>query len=633
MPKIEFLPAGKTVKVPEGTTILEAAAKAGLEIEAPCGGEGTCGDCIVQVTAGEVESGSRGILPQAAVAEGYALACQAQLGSHPVTVVVPDQVGREGGKFSHEDETYLIRSELLPRNWQFDPLAVRWLIQTSPPQVGDGLGDLDRLTRAIRKEWGKLEVLYSLRVMRRLAGALRAQGGIVTVTMVRAENKLHVIHVEPGDHTTRNYAIAVDVGTTTVAVQLIHLSVAKILATRSSYNDQMTCGLDIISRINYARHPDRLEELRRRVLTTINRLIHQVVRSCHVNPHEISNAVISANTTMNHLLLGIQPEQIRLAPYTPTVLEVPYLTAAEVGIDINPDSWVCFSPNNGSYVGGDITAGLLCTDLATSSEAINLFVDIGTNGELVVGNRDFLMSCACSAGPAFEGGGIEWGMRAAMGAIEKVEVDPETGAARWSTIGNVRPQGICGSGMIDLLANLFLTGWIDAAGKFNRSRPCCYIQLDGKRACYTIVPEGKTATGEALTISEVDIENIIRAKAAIYSACSLMLRRVGIEFSDLEQIYIAGGFGRFLELDKAIVLGLMPDLAREKFRFIGNASLIGSYMVVVSQENRERQIELARRMTYIDLSNEPGYMDEYTGGLFLPHTDRSRFPTVRPRIP
>jgi uncharacterized 2Fe-2S/4Fe-4S cluster protein (DUF4445 family) len=430
----------------------------------------------------------------------------------------------------------------------------------------------------------------------------------------------------------RHFGIAVDVGTTTIAVQLVYLPLAEIVAVRSDYNDQISCGLDVISRINYARRPDRLEDLRRRVLDTVNRLILQVCESHDVSPHEISNAILSGNTVMTHLLLGLNPEHIRIAPYTPTLHETPFLNAGDVGLQINPESWVAFSPCVGSYVGGDITAGVLCTDLATDTEAVSLFIDIGTNGEIVVGNRDFLITCACSAGPAFEGGGIGCGMRAALGAIEGVEVDPETGQADWRTIGNVKPKGICGSGMISLLAGLFSTGWIDAAGKFDRSRPSPIIHCVGRRATYTLVAASESDSGQALLISETDIENIIRAKAAIYSACALLVKQVGLNFTDLAHVYIAGGFGRFLDLDQATTLGLIPDLPRERFQYIGNSSLMGSYIVLVSQEYRQLQLELARRMTYVELSTDPTYMDQYTGALFIPHTDPERFPTVRARL-
>jgi uncharacterized 2Fe-2S/4Fe-4S cluster protein (DUF4445 family) len=323
---------------------------------------------------------------------------------------------------------------------------------------------------------------------------------------------------------------------------------------------------------------------------------------------------------MMHLLLGLNPEYIRLDPFTPTVLALPFLRASEVGIDIQPMAPVMISPAVGSYVGGDITAGILCTDLVGHDDAVSLFMDIGTNGEVVLGNKEFLLAAACSAGPAFEGGGIKCGMRAAAGAIEKVAVDPATGLAVFRTIGRMKPLGICGSGMISLLAELLKTGWIDAAGKLNRSKPSGSIRIDGRKAAYTLVSEEESRTGRAIAVDEQDIENIIRAKASLYAACSLMLTQLGMTFHDLAKVYIAGGFGRFLDLDDAVAIGLLPDLPRDRFHFIGNASLKGSTMSLVSRKHRQRQKEQARRMTYLELTTTPAYMDQYTAALFLPHT-------------
>ncbi|MCK4983135.1 MAG: ATP-binding protein, partial [Victivallaceae bacterium] len=254
---------------------------------------------------------------------------------------------------------------------------------------------------------------------------------------------------------------------------------------------------------------------------------------------------------------------------------------------------------------------------------------IGTNGEIVIGNCDFIMTCACSAGPAFEGGGIKCGMRAALGAIEKVEINPDTAEAKYQTIGNVKPKGICGSGMISLLAKLLLSGWIDPAGKLDRARASEFIKVENRSASYIIVPAAESDTGEDIVISEVDFENIIRTKAAIYSACSLILKQVEMNFEDISNIYIAGGFGRFLDLEMSITIGLLPDLDRSKFKYIGNSSLTGTYMVLMSQEFREKQLDIAKRMTYIDLSSDPKYMDQYMSALFLPHTDKSLFPSVK----
>lgn len=629
MPLVTFLPSGKSVAVPSGTTLPDAAREAKIEIESPCGGKGTCGKCIVRIISGDVDSDSLGLLTQTVVSEGNVLACKTRVLNSDVTVEVPEQIGRHGGKFGDSsDDMNLIRHELLPQNWQYDPVALKWYVSVPPAQLGDGLSDLDRLTRALQLVWGKKEFVYPLSVIRLIADMLRAENGNVTVTLIREPERFHVIDIEPGNSTVQHFGVAIDVGTTTVAVQLVFLPEAEIVATRSDYNAQITCGLDVISRINYARRPEHLQELRSRVLWTVNRLIEQVSQSHNVQPQQICNAVISGNTTMTHLLLGLQPEYIRLEPYTPTLLEAPYLSAHDVGLEINPESRVHISPAVGSYVGGDITAGLLCLDLTPRENGVSLFIDIGTNGEIVMGNNDFLMTCACSAGPAFEGGGIEFGMRAAIGAIEKVQIEPATGRAIFETIGNVKPQGICGSGMISLLANLFLTGWLDAAGKLNRNRHCESIFAEGRVAKYIIARADETASGKDIIVSELDIDNMIRAKAAIYSACALMVNQIGMQLSDLEKIYIAGGFGRFLDLEKAIVIGLLPDLPREKFQYIGNSSLLGSYMILVSQEYRQRQLELAKRLTYLELNTDPTYMDQYTGALFLPHTNPNLFPTV-----
>jgi len=465
-------------------------------------------------------------------------------------------------------------------------------------------------------------------VLKKLAAVLRADGGNLTVTVIRDGETTHLVDLEAGDQTTRHFGLAVDVGTTTIAVQLVFLPLAQVWGTRNDYNDQVACGLDVISRINYARTPERLEELRGRVVSTVNRLVAQVCEAHDVRPDEVTNAVIAGNPTMTHLFLGLQPEFLRLDPYTPTVNHLPYLQAAEIGLAINPESRIVFCPSVGSYVGGDITAGVLCTDLTRSPE-VSLFIDIGTNGEIVIGNSDFLVTCACSAGPAFEGGGIECGMRASAGAIEKVVVDPATGTPVSLVIGNIKPKGICGSGMISLLSELFITGWLDGQGRFSRQRESPAIRVEGRNARYLLADAEESGTGKELSITEIDILSIIRAKAAIYSACAVLLKNLGLGFSDLDRLYIAGGFGRFLDIDKAVVLGLLPDLDRSKFTYLGNSSLTGAYMVLVSRDFEHRMHDAASRMTYIDLGAEPNYMDEYTGALFIPHTDRTLFPSVR----
>lgn len=624
MPEVTFLPNKITVNVAPGTELLDAIRQTGIEIEAPCGGKGSCGKCLVQIMSGDVHSDSLGLLSEKAVAEGYVLACKTQVNGSPVQVRIDQKIGKTGGKFlEDEPETTRVAPELLPRSEQIRPLATQRQVTVPPPQLEDGLSDIDRLTQALGKN-----VTFSLPVLQKAADTLRASDGKVTATLAENSDQIEVIELaakNPG-----NYGIAVDIGTTTVAVQLVALSDGKIVGTKSAYNEQISCGLDVISRINYARRPDRLTELQTRILNTLNQLIEQLCQNHQISAEIIFSAAISGNTTMIHLLLGLKPEYIRLEPYCPTVHNIPRLQAAEMGLAIHPRAPIYFSPAVGSYVGGDITAGLLCTQLATESEAIRLFIDIGTNGELVIGNADFLMTCACSAGPAFEGGGIRQGMRAAIGAIDAVTIDPETGEASCRTIGHVPPRGICGSGMISLLASLFKSGWLDAAGKLNREKASSVIRpVNGRLAEYVLVPAEKSSSGQVITINETEIENIIRAKAAIYSAISLILEQIGLEIDAIDQIFIAGGFGRYLNLENAITIGLIPDLPREKFHYLGNSSLTGTYMLLVSVNHRKRQQELARKMTYLELNTSPDYMDQYTGALFLPHTDTSLFPSVK----
>ncbi len=630
MPTITFQPHGVTVDVPTGTELLDAARLAGIEIDAPCGGQGTCGGCAVRIVSGRLDTaGNDSLHITRSLDRDEILACRARVSDSDITIHVPEQSRIAGGQFiDMQEEPAHLPEDLLVRPLNGAALAESAEVQVSGAVPGDDLPDMARLTDALRLHSGIEDIDCGIYALRQIADAIRDDEGRMTVTLARKGTRGHIIDVRTRSEKRGHWGLAVDVGTTTVAVRLVSISDGKILTTLTDYNGQIACGLDIISRINYARGRKRLAELRWRVLNTINRLIAEALRSGGIEKDHLCSAFISGNTTMIHLLLGLNPEYIRIAPYTPTILEVPDMTASAVGLDMHPEAVVSFSPAVGSYVGGDITAGILCTDLVTETEDINIFIDLGTNGEVVVGNRDFLMACACSAGPAFEGGGIKDGMRAARGAIEKVDIDTETGKCRSEIIGGTGAEGICGSGMISLLAGLFRNGWIDAAGRFSRSKSSPYINFDGRQASYRIVAGEESKTGRDITIDERDIENVMRAKAAVYAACALMLRRAGITFEDLSHIYIAGGFGRYLNIEDAITIGLLPDLPGGRFRFLGNTSLAGSTMMLLSESHRRMQIEHSRRMTYVELNTDPEYMDQYTGALFLPHTDRRLFPSV-----
>ena len=532
MPRVTFYPGGHEVEVVSGTSLLEACRAVGLDIEAPCGGEGACGKCVVHVRSGDVQGGDASSFCSEAQAYRAVLSCRARCSDSALEIFVPEPQGMAGGKFSEAFAGPETGHEQLSFG-PLSPLSRKMRLEVSRPRLEDGLSDLCRLTRSLSALQGGEEILCDISAMQNLAEALRQDDGNVTVTLCSAGESQRMIAVEAGQREDRHFGIAVDLGTTTVAVNLVRLTDGRILAARTDYNEQITCGLDVISRINYARKPHCLADLRERAVRTINRLIASAAVQVGAAQAEISACALSGNTTMVHLLLGLVPEYIRIEPYTPTVLSALSLRASEVGLDIAPAAPVCISPGVGSYVGGDITAGLLAAGLASRHGPPCLFIDIGTNGEIVIGNRDFLIGCACSAGPAFEGGGISCGMRAALGAIERVEVDEATGVARCFTIGEVPPKGICGSGMISVIAELYRKGWLDQAGKLSREKSSPAVKVDGRWASYTLVQAGEAEDAGQIAINETDIQNILRAKAAIYSACALMLEQLGIQFDDL----------------------------------------------------------------------------------------------------
>jgi uncharacterized 2Fe-2S/4Fe-4S cluster protein (DUF4445 family) len=550
MPKVTFHPGVQSADVPVGATLIDAARLAEAPLEAPCGGRGTCGGCLVRVVSGAVDQSLAASLPSYTLEEGHVLACHSKVKDQDVTVYVPEFHALDEGPIpASYDDAALIEDGVFPPD--LAPLA-------------------------------------------------------------------------PGE-----YGVAMDLGTTTVAVKLIRLKDGKTLSSFVDYNSQVKCGSDVISRMEYGRKTSGLRELKRRAFQSLNRLIEAAAKQAGVPANTVSCAVVAGNPTMIHLLLGKDPNYLR-QEIDPAGISNLQLTAGEMGLSIAPGAPVFFPPAVGNYVGGDVTAGMLCTQLAQPTGKLRLLIDIGTNGEVVIGDGGFFMSCACSAGPAFEGGGLTHGMRAAPGAVDKVEVDPKTGKATYTTIGNEKPRGLCGSGVLTLLAELFLKGFLDAAGKFQVERKSPYIKVVGRRARYIIAPENETGLGEDLTLNEVDIESVLRAKAAVYAACSLVLARIGASFNDLDRIYIAGGFGRTLDFEKAVTLGLLPDVPRARFRYIGNSSLTGASMALTSRVSRDKLQELLPLIQYLDLSTECKYYEHYTGALFIPHTDSRLFPSVRP---
>ena len=612
MPWVRFVPAERRVEVAAGTLLHEAAVRAGLEgLELPCGGQGTCGLCLVEVRA----SGD--------LAGRLAPACQTRV-VEDLTVRILEQQDRAMEVVG--DSRFLAGPGALPESGALSPLFRQLALAVPPASIDEHYSDWLRLARALEGAGCSPPMGARLDLLRGLAKTLREQGGQVVAGVEDGPSGTRVTTVSAGRDAAPVYGVAIDLGTTTVAVQLVDLADGRILGTATGYNRQLTRGADIISRIDYARSPERRRELRKLALETINGLIRELAADRPAD--RIQAAFLAGNTTMVHLLLGLPPRHIRETPYVPTVNPVPRLRAGEVGLDLLPEAAVQCAPGVGSYVGGDITAGLLATELPRTREQVFLFMDIGTNGEIVVGNADWMVSCACSAGPAFEGSGIKCGMRAATGAIQHVAISPDLHRVEYDVIGGGRPAGVCGSGLISLLGELFLRGLVDAAGHLQAGGGTDRLVETEQGRGFRVEVAGRTASGEDLILSEADIANLIRTKAAIYAACALILQNVGLSWHDIARIYIAGGFGRYLDIADAIRIGMLPDLPRPRFRYIGNAALTGAYIGLLSREHRRLLDDLAARMTYLDLSSDARYMDSYVQASFLPHTDAGQFPTV-----
>ena len=626
MPTITFLPANITVDVPVGTLIHEAAILAGIQdLHLPCGAKGTCGQCLVEVISGHAEQYGHTRFDAALAGEKLVMACMTQV-RDDLTIRLRET--RDSAMRVVGDSHFLIPANYLPDRHQLSPLVRVQSVQVPPASIEEHYSDWRRLVRTLA-DGSDTQVHTSLAVLRTLAERLRVADGRVNVVLETEEDGLlRVMEVLPDDGFSPVLGLAIDIGTTTIAVQLVNLLNSKVLASRSTYNAQLSRGVDVISRIDYAKTPARLGELRALVVDSINSVIDEIVAGGNCTRESIHAAFIAGNTTMMHLLLELPPRYIRETPYVPTVNAIPSLLAEEVGLAINPRAVTAFAPGVGSYVGGDIISGLLCTELPLNHDEVFLFLDIGTNGEIVLGNADWMIACACSAGPAFEGSGIKCGMRATDGAIECIEISADATQVRYDVIGEGQPAGICGSGLICLLGELLLHGIIDQAGHFNTDRASERIVRAGNARGFVIEWAGQTRDGQDLVITEPDIENLLRTKAAIYAACALMLQNVGLEASAVSRIYIAGGFGRYIQVDDAVMIGLLPDLPYERFTYIGNASLTGAYIALLSSRQRQELQSIARRITYVDLSSDPRYMDAFLGALFLPHTDMALFPTV-----
>lgn len=622
--RVVFRPDDRMVKMPPGATLLEAAHAADVHLNASCSGKGVCGKCKLVVDSGSVDASETPMLTKEEKEKGYVLACQSRL-TEDTLVRIPEEVLERKLKVAGMGASVTQRLQGLVD--RIVPMVTEISLELPTPTLADPVSDLDRLNRGLRKAGVDLSRMnIGLPVVRQLAEAVRKENWRVTASILTRRCSHEIQEVRPGNDSDPSLGLAIDLGTTTIVVYLVDMSDGRVIAATAGHNRQADCGDDVINRIVCA-EKNGVQKLSKMAIATINSLIGEALSAAGARAESIKNVVVSGNTTMVHLLLQIEPRYLRRDPYVPTVSEFPLLKAGEIGLTANRIAAVFVMPGPASYVGGDIVSGLLHTGFHRE-EPVTLFIDVGTNGEIVLGNRDWLMTASCSAGPAFEGGGIRWGMRAEAGAIEKVTIENGSLEPRFSTVEGAPPRGICGSGMIDLIAELLRTGVVDRSGRFQMGPGSDRVRETGGEPSYVLVFADQTPVEADIVFTASDLKNLMYSKGAVYAGFTTLLGEAGMNFDMVERIYITGGFGQYLSIEKAIAIGLLPDLPRNKFHYLGNSSIVGAYLALLSEEHRQEAFQICRSMTYIDFSSNNRYMDEFTSALFLPHTDLKAFPSV-----
>ncbi|MFV0528585.1 MAG: corrinoid activation/regeneration protein AcsV [Lachnospiraceae bacterium] len=620
----------------EGENLLEVARKANVPIDAPCSGNASCGKCIVFIKEGTVTSKQTRHISESDYQLGHRLACVSTI-QQDVVIEVPDiatayKKRMKVADLSSPDEIAIFedaKKSIQESGIELSNSLDTILIEMNEPTLDDTLPDNERLARALRSKLSISKVRISFSAMQKLPDALREGDFSVQCIIRTTPQDVFVYDILPKEKKAVIVGLVIDIGTTTVSALLIDMKTGELLSKASAGNAQIRYGADVINRIIESIKPGGKKKLQDAIVSeTLNPMIEDMCHSAGVSQSQIYRMCVAANTTMNHLFTGINADPLRKEPYIPAFFKTNSIFASDVGVNINPDAHVIIAPNIGSYVGGDITAGTLISMIWNKPE-FSLFVDLGTNGELVFGNSDFLMSCACSAGPAFEGGDISCGMRATDGAIEACTIDVDTMEPACTVIGDegTKPIGLCGSGIIDVISELYTTGIIDPKGKFIREGKRVVFDEHGTGS-YILAFESEAGSVKDVAINEVDIDNFIRAKGAIFSAIQTMVSSLELDVSMIDHMYVAGGIGSGINMRNAVNIGMFPDVELEKFHYIGNSSLTGAYAMLLSTQAEKKTYEIAKNMTYMELSAVPSYMDEFVASCFLPHTDATLFPSV-----
>ena len=615
---VKFPSENKSISVAEGTTLLEACNLADIPIDAVCGGEGKCGRCKMR-PRGPYDATPSPQITEAESKEGWVLGCLCRpLGDISVELMPRARIGK------HQILTETTAE--IPRPLR--PWTLKKYVELQPPNVSDNVADLERLIQRL----GTKRPCVPLDTLKELSGVLRSGSWKVTATISDLGQSREIIRVEPSDTTTSLLGLAIDIGTTTVVVELIDMLTGKTVATASDYNHQTSRGEDVIARMMYSEEKGVLE-LKALVTDTINALIFRALKSAStesrrsLDGRDISAVSVAGNSIMTHFFLGLDTRHIRLEPYVPTAYHIPCVSAKEAGLDVEPTASVFTFPSRAGYVGGDVVADVLTSGMHRSS-GLMLLIDVGTNGEIVLGGKDWMAACACSAGPAFEGGEVSCGMRAMEGAIDKIRINDDL-TTSYHVIGDERPVGICGSGLIDLIAEMYAQGIVDRKARIQALRSD-RIQSADAGLGFVVERKSELVKGAAndLVVTDADLQNLLRTKAAIFGACSTLLRKTDERLDDVTGVVIAGGFGSHLDVGRSISIGMLPDVPYEKYRFIGNGSLGGARLALLSAKRRREVEDIFEKMTYFELSVDATFYEEFSSALFIPHTDLGRFPSA-----
>jgi uncharacterized 2Fe-2S/4Fe-4S cluster protein (DUF4445 family) len=627
---VKIYPQNVSHEVKDGYNLRQAILDMGINIEGSCGGAGTCGRCEVQILGGNYESDDNKNINKGEKDKNIVLACKIQIKDN-LDIFIPlkkkNEAVIEKGSFIKRNASgdYLEIKRANLSEVEIKPWIIKKTINIQKPTLNYGTSDLHRLRRSIKENFNIAGCVVPLKILRTMPMVLRKENWKATVTIDTMSKTL--IDISPGESDKKIYGIALDIGTTTLVMYLADFETGEIINSVSEYNPQIKYGEDIINRIIFSGKKGGLEKIRDSIINEVNNMIYALLVSSGTSLEKVLSMVVAGNSTMMHLFYGVSPKYIREEPYITVVNKFTNSTAHEVGIEHIKNAIIYNMPGVASYLGGDIVSGILATDISNQKE-ITLLIDLGTNGELAVGNRDWIMGCSASAGPAFEGGGVKCGIRAAEGAIDRVKIDSSSLKCRVGVLGEGLPTGICGSGLIDLIGEMYIKGVIDRKGKFNSRKNNKFFKTVEGEQRYIIVPSEQSSTGNDIYITEIDIDNLIRTKAAIYAGIKTLLEEVGLKLNDLERIYIAGGMGRNLNIKNAIILGMLPDIEPEKYHFVGNTSITGAYLSLLSENKYKESLKIASKLTYIELSTNNNYMDRYMAGLFLPFTDFKEFPSV-----